>query len=63
MAGYIPFKLLQNFRKLKTTHSTDDKIANFTECLVKMAVSGPEDCLLEYTLEWTNKVDRGGLFP
>ena len=62
MAGYIPFKLLQTFRKMKT-NPTDNKIANFTECLVKMAKSGPEDCLLEYTLEWTKKVDRGGLFP
>ena len=56
-AGYVPHKLLK-----KHNNSDSVKSANFAECLIKMAVSGDETSLLQYTETWTNLMNRGNLF-
>ena len=32
------------------------------ECLSHMAVDGNESSLMDYTKEWNEKINRGGLF-
>ena len=59
IAGFVPFKVLQQIKKRK---STESKLASFAECLDKMGIDGPEESLLEYTTEWTQRIDRGALF-
>ena len=44
-AGYVPHKLLKKHNK-----SDSVKSANFADCLIKMAVSGDETSLLQYTV-------------
>lgn len=39
-----------------------DKAAQFVECLSNMQSEGPSSSLLDYTKEWVEKVNRGGLF-
>ena len=39
------------------------KYDQFVTCLGNMAVHGSHDELLEYTKEWIERVNRGGLFP
>lgn len=57
-AGYIPFKLLNQYEKNLSSQTTDGII----ECLSTMAVNGEESTLLEYTTKWIELVNRGGLF-
>ena len=56
-AGYVPHKLLKKHNK-----SDSVKSANFAECLIKMAVSGDETSLLQYTVTSTKLINRGNLF-
>lgn len=57
MSGYIAFKLLRKYQKVDS-----GKAAQYVECLLKMAVEGPESNFYDYTKEWMKLVDRGGLF-
>ena len=57
-AGYVPFKLLNQYEKNLASESTDGII----ECLTAMAVNGEESNILEYTRKWIHVVNRGGLF-
>ena len=57
MAGYIPFKLMKVYGKKDTQED-----ANVLDCLSEMAVAGPGDDLYTYTQEWTQTINRGGLF-
>ena len=59
IGGYVPYKILQNLRRQK---SSVMKVQTFTDCLLKKAVDGPEDSLLDYTTEWIKRIDRGSLF-
>ena len=59
IAGYIPHTILKNLKRRK---SSEKKVQAFTECLLKLAVDGPEESLLAYTTEWMKLIDRGGLF-
>lgn len=58
--GYVPHTLLKRYEK-----RSDCKYANFIECLRYMAVQcdQTDHDMLQYTKEWMDKVDRGGLFP
>lgn len=56
-AGYVPMKLLRKYMK-----SSSPTSACLVDCLAGMSVDGPEESLLSYTTEWSNKIDRGGLF-
>ena len=40
-----------------------EKFDQFVECLSDMAVASEHDDYLQYTREWIDKVNRGGLFP
>ena len=55
--GYVAMKLDQRFPKM-----TGDKAAQFVECLSNMQNEGSSSSLLDYTKEWVEKVNRGGLF-
>ena len=52
IAGYIPFKLLKKLQKRQ----------EFRRWLEGMAVEGTETSFLDYTKEWIERVNRGGLF-
>ena len=39
-----------------------EKAARFVECLSQMHSEGPTSSLLDYTKEWVERVNRGGLF-
>ena len=56
-AGYVPHKLLKKHNK-----SDSVKSVNFAKCLIKMAISGDETNLLQYTVTWTKLINRGNLF-
>ncbi len=56
-AGFVGMKLHKHFSKRK-----DDKAAQFIEVIDHMYVDGPGTSLLDYTREWVQKVNRGGLF-
>jgi len=55
--GYVGVKLHNRFVK-----QHGKKAASFVECIDCMHAVGPSSSLLEYTREWVDKVDRGGLF-
>ena len=55
--GYVGMKLYQRFLK-----TLGEKAAQFVECLSNMHSDGPTSSLLDYTKEWVEKVNRGGLF-
>ena len=55
-AGYVPMKLM------KYEKQSLDVAVEYVECLNSMAVNGDESSLQAYTLEWSRKVNRGGLF-
>ena len=52
IAGYVPFKLLKKLQKRQ----------EFRRWLEGMAVEGTETSYLDYTKEWIERVNRGGLF-
>ena len=56
-AGYVPMKLMKKYEKQSL-----DVAVEYVECLNSMAVNGDESSLQAYTLEWSRKVNRGGLF-
>ena len=56
-SGYVPFKLLQKLKKLRT-----NKAAAFVECLTNMAVGGDVSSYYQYTTVWLHSKDKGGLF-
>ena len=58
-SGYIPLKLLKKHSK-----HTDEKASNFVTCLKSMAVEEDQykDTFEDYTREWIEQVDHGGLF-
>ena len=58
--GYIPHALLKRYEK-----HTGSKFDKFIKCLGDMAVRSEcnSENLLDYTKEWIDKVNRGGLFP
>ena len=39
-----------------------EKAAQFVECIDSMHMSGPSSSLLQYTREWVDRINRGGLF-
>ena len=55
--GYVAQRLLSKYKK-----EDSEKAAFFVECLSHMALDGNESSLMEYTQEWTKKINRGGLF-
>ena len=57
--GYVPHALLKRYEK-----RSDRKCDEFIECLGEMAVQSESAIdILDYTKEWIDKVNRGGLFP
>ena len=52
IAGYVPFKLLKKLQKRQ----------EFRRWLEGMVVEGTETSFLDYTKEWIERVNRGGLF-
>ena len=56
-AGYVPMKLMKKYEKQSL-----DVAVEYVECLNSMAMNGDESSLQAYTLEWSRKVNRGGLF-
>ena len=57
--GYVPHALLKRYEK-----RNGRKYETFIECLGDMAVqSESANDILDYTKEWIDKVNRGGLFP
>ena len=57
VCGYVGMKLHDRFIKQK-----GNKAAEFIECIDSMQVTGPSSSCLDYTREWVDKVNRGGLF-
>ena len=55
--GYFAQRLLIKHKKIDS-----EKAASYVECLSHMAVDGNESSLMDYTKEWTEKINRGGLF-
>ena len=55
--GYVMMKVKQKYLKQKSKEA-----AVYVECLSQLAVEGPDSSLSEYTRQWTDKVNRGGLF-
>jgi len=58
VAGYIPFSLFHKFTNMKVTESTKAALS-----IIKSwsNVNGDEKTFLEYTKEWLEEVNRGGL--
>ena len=55
--GYVAQRLLSKYKTEDT-----EKAASFVECLSHMAIDGNETSLMDYTKEWIEKINRGGLF-
>lgn len=55
--GYVGMKLHARFIR-----QSGRKAAEFVECIDSMHVVGPASSFLDYTREWVDKVNRGGLF-
>ena len=55
--GFVGMKLHDRFIK-----QHGNKAAEFVECIDHMHVVGPASSFLDYTREWVDKVNRGGLF-
>lgn len=57
--GYVPFKLLKKYKQ-----QSNGKAMQFVTCLTKMAANDDqnEGTFEDYTIEWLQKVNRGGLF-
>ena len=55
--GYVGMKLHNKFLK-----QHGEKAARFVECINQMYEDGPSSSLLDYTREWIDRVNRGGLF-
>jgi len=62
--GYVTNKLMKHCtHTTSTVPSVTRKVVKFVECLCNTGCfSGEEQSFLNYTLEWTRKVGRGGLF-
>ena len=61
--GYVTNKLIKHYLHTSTVPAVNRKAAKFVECLHSMGCSpGDEESFLSYTMEWTTKMDRGGLF-
>ena len=57
VGGFVPHSLLSRFEK-------NERYTKSLECLGDMAVASESDGdVLDYTKEWMEKVNRGGLFP
>ena len=57
VGGFVPHSLLKRFKK-------GGKYTEYLECLSDMGVPGENDSnILDYTREWMEKINRGGLFP
>ena len=55
--GYVGMKLHNRFLK-----QHGEKAARYVECIYQMYANGPNSSLLEYTREWVERINRGGLF-
>lgn len=55
--GYVAQRLSTRYKK-----EDSEKAASFVESLQHMAMYGNESSLMDYTQEWTKKINRGGLF-
>lgn len=55
--GFVGMKLHKKFLKMKGV-----KAAEFTECLNNFQVEGTSTSLLDYTKNWVERVNRGGLY-
>ncbi len=55
--GYVAMKLQKKYLK-----EHGKKAAKFVSCLDCMYADGPSSSLLNYTREWVERVNRGGLF-
>lgn len=60
VGGYVPHSLLKKYEK---RIQSGTKYEQFVTCLRNMAVLSEHDSFLEYTKEWIQRVNRGGLFP
>ncbi len=58
VGGYVPHSLLKKYEKRSSS-----KYEQFITCLGNMAVLSEHDSFLDYTKEWVQRVNRGGLFP
>ena len=56
-SGYIPFVLMKKHEK-----NTSEASVAIIECLGSMAVNGDDSDFLQYTKNWLEKVNKGGLF-
>ena len=57
VSGYVGKKLHNHYIKQKS-----EKAALFMEIIDKMYVDGPATSPLDYSREWVDRVNRGGLF-
>ena len=55
--GYVGMKLYNQFVK-----QSGENAASFVECIDHMHAVGPISSFLEYTREWIDRVNRGGIF-
>ncbi len=56
--GYVALKLLRKYER-----KSGEKFDQFEMCLGEMAVLGEPTDFTQYTTEWIDKVNGGGLFP
>ena len=55
--GYVTMQLKKHY-----TQKNDRKARQYVECLTNMSVEGDEDTYYDYTKNWIDSVNRGGLF-
>ena len=56
--GFVPHSLLKRYEK-----KSEQKFEEYVECLGSMAVESDFCDFLDYTKDWIDMVNRGGLFP
>lgn len=56
-SGYVAMRLSKKFER-----KSGDKAAQFVECLSQMANMGSDTSFYQYTKEWVESINRGGLF-
>ena len=60
VSGYIPYSLKKKYSKLKDIHTKEPILAVLN--VWSDELDGSHETFLQYTKEWVDKVNRGGLF-
>ena len=62
VSGYIPFSLKKKYKNMKESVSTKAVLTVINAWDANCDIAEEDSGLMEYTKEWVEKINRGGLF-